>query len=579
MSPQTTVLIGENNTGKTSLLVALAMAIEGRSCTEDELHLNKAGSRSPRSIVDLKIVPTTGASFDQALVGLFGEAIQPPEGGSEFVTIRTEAKPNPDGSGLGLRRRFIQGWSCARETANVLPELPHPLVRRQVLELLSFFILDARRDIVSELQNRTSLWGRLVSDLDVDPGFKESIEASLSSLGDQIVSGSSVLEKLRTTLELSSALLASGVGSVAIAPLPARIDELARGIDVLVTAPGSASVPMRLQGMGGRSLASLMVFRAFVDVRVGADRTVRPLAISAFEEPEAHLHPHAQRAIFSQLGDIAGQKIVSSHSPHVASVSDILDVRVFRRDGAAVAVRTVQRTFSEEELSGIRRFVMNRHAEMLFARLVILVEGEAEEASLPLFARAHWDDPPTEALGVSIVNVDGAGGIKAIVPLLDDLGIPWLVLIDGDQAGQNAVRGLGNSLGRTVDESSREVIMLSTTGKGEDFETYLVNQGFRPEIVAAIASHFGASALQQFRNTRDGTEVKKGVKRDYQSAGWEDRLTVDFLQDHRARYGAAVASSILGRIDASGNPTIPGKIGELFARSDQLLGGTSGSAA
>lgn len=577
LSPATTVLIGENNTGKTSLLIALAMAIEGRACTEDELHLNETGSRSSRSIVDMRIIPATGPSFDQDLVGLFGQAIQPPDGGSEFVTIRTEATPSPDGSGLSLRRRFLQGWSCDRAKAIALPELDRPRVNRPVLELLSFFILDARRDIVSELQNRTSSWGRLVSDLDVDPKLKEEIETSLSSLGNQIVAGSSVLERLRSTLELSRRSMASGVGSVAIAPLPARIDELARGIDVLVTAPHSASIPMRLQGMGGRSLASLMVFRAFVDVRVGADRTVRPLAISAFEEPEAHLHPHAQRAIVSQLTDIVGQKIISTHSPHVASVSEIRDVRVFRRDGAAVAVRSVQRAFSEEELSAVRRFVMKRHAEMLFARLVILVEGEAEEASFPLFARAHWDDPPAEALGVSIVNVQGAGGIKAIAPLLEDLGIPWLVFADGDQAGQNAVRGLGNSLGRALDASSPEVIMLPTAGTGEDFEAYLVSQGFRPEIEAAIASYFGDTALQQFRNTRDGTEIKKGVKRDYQSASWEDRLTVDFLRHHKARYGAAVASAILGKLDADSNPTIPTRIKELFTRSDQLLEGPSGT--
>lgn len=578
LSPDTTVLIGENNTGKTSLLIALAMAIEGRVCTEDELHLTEDGARSSRSIVDIKIVPAVGTSFDADLVGLFGEAIQPPEGDSEFVTIRTEATPNPDGSGLGLRRRFVQGWSCEQKTAAALPELERPRVRRPVLDLLSFFILDARRDIVSELQNRTSSWGRLVSDLDIDPALKEEFEASLASIGDQIVAGSSVLERLRSTLELTRRSLASGVGSVAISPLPARIDELARGIDVLVTAPGSASVPMRLQGMGGRSLASLMVFRAFVDVRVGADRTVRPLAVSAFEEPEAHLHPHAQQAVFSQLADISGQKIVSTHSPHVASVSDILDVRVFRRVEATVEVRQVQRNFSEAELTSIRRFVLKRHPDMLFARLVVLVEGEDEHTSLPVFARTYWDDPPFDALGLSIVNVDGAGGFKAIVPVLEDLGIPWLIFVDGDQAGQDAVRGVGNSLGRPLDETSPEVVMLPRTGDGQDFEKYLVGEGFRPEIEAAIASYFDTSALDDFRKDMDGTQGKGGVVRDYQSAGWEDRLVVDFLRhrDYKARYGVAVASSIITRLDTSGRPSIPVKVRELFDRSDQLLGASGG---
>jgi putative ATP-dependent endonuclease of OLD family len=54
--------------------------------------------------------------------------------------------------------------------------------------------------------------------------------------------------------------------------------------------------------MGTRSLASLFVFRAFVSwKRSKADQESERLhPFLALEEPEAHLHPHAQRAVFSQ---------------------------------------------------------------------------------------------------------------------------------------------------------------------------------------------------------------------------------------------------------------------------------------
>jgi predicted ATP-dependent endonuclease of OLD family len=38
--------------------------------------------------------------------------------------------------------------------------------------------------------------------------------------------------------------------------------------------------------------------------------------IVAAEEPEAHLHPNAQRTLYKQLTDIKGQTIISSHSPY-----------------------------------------------------------------------------------------------------------------------------------------------------------------------------------------------------------------------------------------------------------------------
>ena len=116
---------------------------------------------------------------------------------------------------------------------------------------------------------------------------------------------------------------------MSIEALPGRVEELARAVDVLLKAPGSAALPLRVQGMGSRSLAVVMVFQAFARLRLGADQDLTPLSVAAFEEPEAHLHPHPQRAMFHLIHGLPGQKLVSTHSPFVTQVADIFDIRVF----------------------------------------------------------------------------------------------------------------------------------------------------------------------------------------------------------------------------------------------------------
>ena len=113
-------------------------------------------------------------------------------------------------------------------------------------------------------------WGQLLSRLEVSEDAASDIEAELSRLGDWIVESSPLLDQLRQELSGVREALGSSVADVSLATLPPRLEELARGIDVLVTTPGAASIPLRMQGMGSRSLAALMAFRAFATARLAS---------------------------------------------------------------------------------------------------------------------------------------------------------------------------------------------------------------------------------------------------------------------------------------------------------------------
>lgn len=566
---ETTVLVGENNVGKTAVLRALDLALGPARGDDDDFRVDELGSRVGEFVVDVRIVPATGAQFTDEAAGRLGDAVQLVQ--PQFATLRARGAGSADGSGPVLDRRWIGGWSCDRAEALALPELERP--RADQLNLLSFFLLDARRDLVEEVRQRRSYWGRLLSDVGIPPGDRAALEGSIAALGKEVVDKSVVLAGIRDELDAVKKALGAAVAEVTIEALPARIDELARAVDVMLKAPGSASLPLRLQGLGSRSLAVVMVFQAFARLRLGAGFDVPLLSIAAFEEPEAHLHPHPQRAMFQLIADLPGQKIISTHSPFVTQVADLHDLRVLTRIGPHITVRSVPRsqpdgsaTFHPDALAKLRRFVQRNNGEMLFARCVTLHEGETEHGALPTFAEHLWGLEPS-GRGVSLVSVEGAQNFQHYVRVLEYLRIPWVVLVDGDLAGQQGIQAAEVALGRPM--TAAELFALPA---GTDFETHLVAAGHASEMLAAGASEHGQPEVSHYRSVNHGQPSKGGTLRNYQSAGWEDRLAVDFCQSHMKSVagGRAIAQQLLMKLDAAGTPTIPTEIRALLDRIDSI---------
>lgn len=561
-----TVLVGENNVGKTSFLRALDIAIGGGRADEDDLRIDGTGNRLPTFVIDILVTPEQDDEFQQLVRDRLGGALQIPATGPESFTLRTLGNLNTDGSGVTIDRRFIKGWSCHRAPANALDPVPERPTRDQ-LDLLGFFSLDARRDLVDEFRTRSSHWSRLVEDLGISDPVREAIEAALSRLGSQIVEESELLAAVGANLRRLSGALGAAVQDVQIAPLPGHLGEVSRGMDVLVQAPNSSPLPMRLQGMGARSLAAALVFRSFAQARIRPSGDAQPVAITAFEEPEAHLHPHAHRAMFEIISAIPGQKIISTHSPHVLARAELRNVRVLRRDRDIISVSSLAERLSagdldQDDVDKLERFIQREHGDILFARAVVLYEGETEEGALPVFAAERWK-VSASAHGVSLVSCGGATNFKHFVRGLDALGIPWMIFADGDATGETAVTVAGTAIGRALDRASPQIFMLPP---GLDFEAHLVKNGFRESVERAIESVEGPEFIEQQRELLHGQGLHGGGVRDYETSGWEERLAIDLCRNKKTSYGRAIAVNICH------SGVTPPEVDQLLNHLDELLG-------
>lgn len=182
-----------------------------------------------------------------------------------------------------------------------------------------------------DLKYAQSYFGRLASQIEYDDDQKKKLEEGLDSLNSEAVEKSQVLAHLKTTLEELNKTVATKGKGVEITPFPKKLRDLHKGLKVHFQDGGSETFSLEYHGMGTRSWASLLGYKAFIDWMV--EKTAKDgdvlYPVLASEEPEAHLHPNAQRQVYGQLKQMPGQKIISTHSPYIAPLASLSELRLF----------------------------------------------------------------------------------------------------------------------------------------------------------------------------------------------------------------------------------------------------------
>lgn len=298
-------------------------------------------------------------------------------------------------------------------------QIPNQL---SVAKEISFTFIKALRDVVSDFHNtRTnpllSLLTKQSQEINEDE-FKpisekvNDLNSSIESLSDvkKIQKGikDTIKEAVGETYSPSSLSIKSNLSEEA--------EELLKSLRLFIGEPNEDyEGGIHEMSLGGANLIYLTLKLLEYKYSSSGDTLANFLLI---EEPEAHIHTHIQKTLFDKIEFSETQIIYSTHSTHISEASKISSMNILSKKKNYAEVFQPSKNLDPKLVPKIERYLDAVRSNLLFAKNVILVEGDAEEILVPILIKQVIGKSLDE-LGISLINIRSTG-FKNIADLFHD---------------------------------------------------------------------------------------------------------------------------------------------------------------
>ena len=435
------VIVGENSVGKSNLIFGLRLILDptlsdtARMLREEDFWDGLSQPVVNREIIEIAIEFEDFEKETPVLAVLQPFCIRP---GVARLTYRFKPKPylNKDAAPSVDDYEFVVFGGVDEKN-----RVDYSLRRWMPVQLLPA-LRNAENDLASW---RNSPLRPLIERLKLSDDTLSQVASEIDDATGQLL-GESDVRQLTGDIQTRLSEMVGNVLEIdpTLGFVPAVPTRLSRALRMF--GDGSSQRPVAELSLGVANILYLLLLA--IDLERKEAASDRAMTILAIEEPEAHLHTHLQRLVFRDFLRRDAPVILTTHSPHVASVAPIESIVLLKNDPNGDGTKggsTLEAGLSDREVDDLQRYLDATRAEVLFARGVILVERASELFLVPAVAEGIGKN--LDEYGITVCSVHGTD-FRPYAKLLGprSLNIPFVVLTDGDvylnQKGEKISRGL-----------------------------------------------------------------------------------------------------------------------------------------
>ena len=335
---------------------------------------------------------------------------------------------------------------------NYVSEFRHKLIEKElksVTSLIDFEVIHARRNVASSEDRKKAPLAALTTSYFNSKHDSNTPDVNVAAINSLLADMDEKLEAQYTPIFEN--FLKNAKEFLEIENLNVKSDIQSKALfdnSSVVTYGGVDDVlPEHLNGLGYMNILHLLL--ELERRKDKFEKSGSSLNLLFIEEPEAHTHPQMQyvfsKNIKSILSDVKNlQTLITSHSPHIVSHSNFKDIRYLKAVDGAVEIKNFHSELEKEyksepeQFKFLEQYLNIQSAELFFASKVMFIEGITERMLLPLFikqideneSKLNPDYIPLTSQNVSIIEV-GANAV-AFSKFLEFIGIKTLVITDLD---------------------------------------------------------------------------------------------------------------------------------------------------